>query len=285
MKSSTTSHERCAMATEPDCAHNASATAESCDDMPEPDTLMVAGDWHGNASWAKLCFQHAYKSGVDAILHVGDFGFWVDSAWTDEYLQAVEQAAQEWEIPIYWLCGNHEDHSRRAEFNDPDNRPMTIYLPRGHRWTWWGKRFMALGGAFSVDRFMRTKGVGWWPEEELSLAEVEYASRDDGTPVDVVVAHDCPTGVDIPGVGADFATQVRGNWPDHMLYGASIHRDKVRDVYDATRPKLWINGHYHRRYEKFYQGTRFLGLDMDTTSVGKNTIILTQEDLLCSTPL
>lgn len=247
--------------------------------IKDPDIVMVAGDWHGHGQWAELCFQHAYKSGADCIVHVGDFGFWTDSTWTDRYLTRVERAADEWGIPIYWLCGNHEDHSRRAEFNDPVNRPMTTYLPRGHRWTWWGKRFMAVGGAFSVDRFTRTKGVGWWPEEELSEAEITHCCRDDGTSVDVVVAHDCPTGVFIPGIGADAQTQTRGEWPDHMLAGALAHRDQVRRVYDATNPKLWINGHYHRRYATSFQGTSFLGLDCDATTLDKNTMILTPEDI------
>lgn len=245
--------------------------------LENPDIVLAAGDWHGNAQWAEACFQYAYKSGADAILHVGDFGMWVDGEWTDRYLARVERAAQEWGIFLYWVDGNHEDHSRTAEFNDPENRPMTVHLPRGYRWTWWEKRFMALGGAFSVDRFMRTENVGWWAGEELSLADVEYASRDDGIPVDVVVAHDCPVGVDIPGIGADAATQVRGDWPDHMLYGANMHRVKVRDVYDAVRPKLWLHGHYHRCYEKFFQGTQFLGLDCDATTIEKNTMILTSE--------
>lgn len=239
----------------------------------------MAGDWHGHSQWAEACFQRAYQSGADAILHVGDFGFWTDNEWTDRYLQRVERAAQEWGIFLYWVDGNHEDHSRRAEFNDPVNRPMTVHLPRGYRWSWWGKRFMALGGAFSIDRFARTLNVAWWAEEELSLADVEYASRDDGIPVDVVIAHDCPTGVHIPGVGADAQTQVRGEWPDHMLYGANMHRRKVRDVYDAVQPKLWINGHYHIGYEKYFQGTRFLGLDRDSTTIDKNTMLLSVDSL------
>jgi predicted phosphodiesterase len=255
--------------------HTASAVPDL---LQHPDIVLAVGDTHGNLPWMKSVFQYAYKSGANAILHLGDFGFWVDSEATDRYLQGVEQEAQEWEIPIYWVDGNHEDHSRTAEFNSPD-RPMTVHLPRGFRWTWWGKRFMALGGAFSVDRYMRTENVGWWAGEELSLNDIEYASRDDGVPVDVVVAHDCPTGVDIPGVGADFKTQVRGEFPDHMLYGASVHRDKVRRVYDATCPKLWAHGHYHRCYERFMGGTRFLGLDCDATNLGKNTMLLTPETL------
>lgn len=239
-----------------------------------PDRVLVAGDWHGNASWAELCCQHAYKEGADAILQLGDFGFWTNTPWTDDYLNRVEQAAQEWGIRVFWVDGNHEDHSRRGEFNDPAERPMTTHLPRGHRWTWWGKRFMALGGAYSVDRFARKEGVGWWPGEVLDEDDVVHASRNDGTTVDVIAAHDCPTGVYIPGVGADWETQTRGFFPDHMLYQASLHRDQVRRVWEATRPSLWLHGHYHRAYEARYEGTRFVGLDMDATGLPEATTLL-----------
>lgn len=244
----------------------------------EPDKVMLAGDWHGNARWAEVCCQHAYRNGADAILQLGDFGFWTEGRGTDEYLSRVERAASKGKIRVFWVDGNHEDHSRFAEFNDPA-RPMTTHLPRGHRWTWWGKRFMALGGAFSVDRFCRTEGVDWWPGEKLSEDDVARASRDDGTPVDVVVAHDCPTGVHIPGVGADWGTQHRGVFPDHMLYQASLHRDEVRKVYDATRPGLWAHGHYHRMYGFEQDGTKFLGLNMDGTSLLESTAFLSGEGL------
>lgn len=244
--------------------------------LESPDVVLVAGDWHGNVPWMKLIFQYAFRSGADCILHAGDFGFWTPGYDTDRYLNSVEREAQEWGIPLYWVDGNHEDHSRTAEFNDPTNRPMTTHLPRGTRWAWWDKTFMALGGAYSVDRFARSQGIGWWPEEELSEEQIKYASREGK--VDVVVAHDCPTGVYIPGVGADLETQHRGLWPDDMLYGASLHRNQVKRVWEATRPKMWIHGHYHRHYEMHHQGTHFVGLDCDSTTVKENAMILTAND-------
>lgn len=247
--------------------------------MNEPDRVLVAGDWHGDDRWAELCCQYAYKEGCDAIIQVGDFGFWTDNQWTQQYLDSVERAAREWDMQIFWVDGNHEDHSRRDEFNDPGERPLTTHLPRGQRWTWWGKRFMALGGAFSVDRFARTEGVTWWSGEVLAQDEIEHASRDDGTPVDVVFAHDCPSGVYIPGVGADWATQHRGNFPDHMLYQASLHRDDVRRVWESTRPGLWVHGHYHRAYEAVHGGTKFVGLDMNGTRLQGATTLLGPESL------
>jgi hypothetical protein len=128
---------------------------------------------------------------------------------------------------------------------------------------------MAVGGAVSVDKRDRQEGISWWPEETLSDEEVGYASRFDGTPVDVVLAHDCPRGVDIPGVGPDNKNAVRGIWPPDALYQADIHRDKMWQVWQHTRPDTWIHGHYHIPYVSYLATgvhephTKFIGLGSD----------------------
>jgi hypothetical protein len=96
----------------------------------------------------------------------------------------------------------------------------------------------------------------------------------------VVIAHDCPTGVFIPGIGANDETQVRGSWPDHMLYGALRHRDKVRRVYGQTAPKLWIHGHYHCDYTLIHGGTRFVGLARDEDQLERTVTFLVPEDII-----
>lgn len=227
---------------------------------PDPARVLVCGDWHGDSHWVDLCCETASRTGADTIVQVGDFGFWVPGDRTDYFLNRVERGAQDYGLTIYWLDGNHEDHSRRGEFNDPVDRPSTIYLPRGTRWTWWGRRFMAVGGAHSVDRRIRKANIDWWDEEHLSDGEVEYASRDDGTPVDVVFAHDCPSGVDIPGIGPDSKHGSANGWPADALYEADIHRNKLRKIWGETRPRLWFHGHYHIPYELEWEGTRFIGL-------------------------
>lgn len=231
--------------------------------MVEPKVLAVAGDWHGNTQWALSAIEYASNHGADAIIQVGDFGFWTAGKHTEHYLARVEEMLQDCGVLLYWLDGNHEDHTRRAEFNDPAERPLTTYLPRGTRWEWWGKKWMAVGGAFSIDRYLRKEGVGWWPEELLTDEEVELAcSPPHG--LDVILTHDCPRGVNIPGIGPD--SKPRGGqdiWPADMLYGAQLHREKMRQIWDAHQPGLWIHGHYHVLHETWLRNTKFIGLDCD----------------------
>lgn len=252
-------------------------------DMPEPVKVLVVGDLHGNSVQAEQCCEYAARHGCDAIVQVGDFGFWVPGDSSVTYLKRVEKAAREFGLIFYWLDGNHEDHSRRHEF-DSKKRPRTRYLPRGHRWSWWGKRFMAVGGAVSVDKHFRTDGKSWWPEEVLSDAEVDYACRDDGTPVDVVFSHDCPRGVDIPGVGRDTKSGVRGSWPQDILLEAEVHRTKLLKIWEATHPRMFIHGHYHIPYQQiecldYEHSTGFCGLGCDGDKMMNVAKVLKPEDL------
>lgn len=237
---------------------------------------MLAGDWHGNADWAEEALTHALDNNTHTVIQLGDFGWWVDNDFTDYYLSTVQEFVYETGIAFYWLDGNHEDFSR--PFNDV-RYPNIYHLPRGARWSWYGKRWMALGGAVSVDKSQRTPGATWWPEETLTYSDLERACARPHN-VDIVLAHDCPSGVVIPGIGAAGKVPPSESfWPPEVLREAEGHRDMIREVWLTHQPKLWVHGHYHRSYEYWLRETRFVGLDRDTTTLEKNTMFLTADSV------
>ena len=73
-------------------------------------------------------------------------------------------------------------------------RPGIFHLPRGHRWAWHGRRWLACGGGVSLDKACRREGSDWWPQEEIT-DEQERALVGGGV-ADVMVCHDCPAVVD-----------------------------------------------------------------------------------------
>lgn len=245
--------------------------------QPDPALLMLAGDWHGNLPWVELVIRHAAAHDVDTILQLGDFGYWVDDAQTDEYLATIDGMLGSAGIRLFWLDGNHEDHTRVAEWLDTDRYPHLTYLPRGHRWTWWDRTWMSVGGAMSVDKNYRLEGESWWPGEELTEADIAYASRDGD--VDVIVSHDCPRGVDIPGVGPDTKGGARGNWPADILAEAQQHRDKLATICAATRPAWLFHGHYHIPYTGSLDETVVVGLGHDRSLLDENVRLITRADL------
>lgn len=224
--------------------------------------VLFLGDTHGNARWLNMVFETAAGNEIDAIFVVGDFGYWEHQEGGAEFLDVVQELAVESGIDLYWLDGNHENHPLlREKYTETDDRgfilirPNVFYAPRGHRWTWDGIRFMSLGGATSIDKRWRTEGVSWWPEEDLTQAEVDAALADP-TPVDILLTHDKPLLSD-------------PQWGQRPVYEELLaNQEKVQQVVDALTPRLLIHGHLHHRYthdmaDRNDHVTRVVGLNCD----------------------
>ncbi len=237
----------------------------------DPGRVAFAGDWHGNTSWAASAIHHAKDQGADVVVHLGDFGY----TFHPSFLRGVADALRHTGLTLLFVDGNHEHHPKLGRYPlDADGlRPvvdgLVWHLPRGHRWEWGGRRFLACGGAHSVDRPWREPGVSWWPGEWVTDADVQRCV--DGGPADVLVAHDCPSGVPIPGLRPDL-------FPPVEILRGDEHRGVIRRIVDATRPWLVWHGHYHQRYEvavEFGYGPVVVqGLDCDGTSLAANVVVV-----------
>lgn len=227
--------------------------------------LIVGGDTHGDKKQISYFYHCAKVEGADAIFVVGDFGYWEHEESGIKFLNFIERQAQATGIPLFWLDGNHENHQMlRANYGKLQTadgfwviRDGCYYAPRGHRWTWGDRSCMSLGGAYSTDkdyRLARERGgsterwgifsdeeptgplTQWWPEEQLTDAEVARAISDPAR-LDVLFTHDRPRGTNI-GDQFDRKTQ-----PESL-----INQDRVSVVMKALRPNLLIHGHLHIRY-------------------------------------
>ena len=241
-----------------------------------PDRVLAAGDWHGNMTRAYGVIQSAGIRDIPVVLQLGDFGFWAPGADTDAYLDTVEKACAEFNVTLLWVDGNHECFPAlySLPLNEIGVRPIREHihhLPRGFRWNWHGRTWMALGGAHSVDKHMRKPGRSWWPEEFLSDADIDLAIA--GGPVDIIAAHDCPDRVAIPGLAPD------GFFPAEQIVYAEAHRWMVGQVVDATQPGVFLHGHYHVRYNAVRDlpgggQTAIVGLGDDSGSTRNNVQLL-----------
>ena len=260
--------------------HAGRAADAGMDPLAEPGRVTFAGDWHGEPGAAKWAIRHADRAGSSVVLHTGDFGIWPGRT-GEVYLDAVESYLEHAGMILVFVDGNHEDFDQVGHHPRPERhglacvRPRLYHAPRGTRWQWAGLRWLALGGATSLDRPALTLGVSWWPGEELTWADTTRAV--DGGPADVVVAHDCSAGVDIPGLlPARF-------WPEAELRRAGQHRHVVREVLDAVRPTHIVHGHYHSRYTAELDlggglACAVTGLDRGGTQ-GRNVLDVDLDDL------
>lgn len=251
----------------------------SVNPLAEPRRIAFVGDWHQNDGWAEDAIEHAHDQGADVIVHLGDFGYSFTPRfmkWTTAYLDRAG-------IPLLFVDGNHEDFGwlNQQPTGDDGLRRLSSWiwhLPRGFRWEWAGVRFLALGGAHSVDRPFRTPGLSWWHQEWIGDDEADEAIA--GGPADVLVAHDCPAGVVIPGID-DRATPPP--FPPAEIEVAQVHRGILRRVVDAVRPRAVWHGHYHVDYARtvdFGWGPLTVtGLNCDETSVEANVRVVDLAEL------
>lgn len=236
----------------------------------EPSVIALAGDWHGEAAFATQAIGLARRGGADAIVHLGDFGLaYRDPGFSSKaYLAALDDALGP--VPLYFIDGNHEHFPWLSgrPLNERGMRPVSArvtHLPRGTRWSWRGREWLALGGAHSVNRLQLNRGprdapaTSWWPEEALSDQDIARAAA--GGHADALICHDAPRIAPVP---HDYPP---GSYPREDELAADAHRDLVQAVVDAARPRLIAHGHFHQRHRSIVPGpagpVEIIGLSHD----------------------
>jgi hypothetical protein len=229
--------------------------------VPAPGRILVAGDWHGNARWAVHVIREAAAllEGEEQriILHLGDFGIWPGLDGT-LYLNCVIGACLAHDVRILFVDGNHEDFTRIEDFRIRDGQ-LVSWLPRGYRWEWHGRTWLALGGGVSLDKALRTEGRDWWPQEAITGRQERDVIA--GGHADVMVTHECPGGV------THAFPPPPSFWDPRDLALSDVHREKLQRVVDAVRPSHLMHGHLHIGYQRTvdfgYGPVEITGLDRD----------------------
>jgi hypothetical protein len=227
--------------------------------------VLLVGDTHGQLRWwEQYVAPVAAEQGVDVVVQLGDFGLW-PSPNPLNYVQAVGSVCP---VPVYWLDGNHEwfdlmEQNGWLGADEPvELAPNISYLPRGYSWTWGESRYMAMGGAYSVDKPHRTEGHSWWPQEEITDADVERALQQES--IDVLFCHDAPTGIMVPGVHAEWKQ-------DEFARESAPNRDRLRKIVDALLPSAIYHGHYHVAYHaRLHDVLAHSDSDVDADIIGLN---------------
>lgn len=239
------------------------------------DHILMAGDWHGDTDWAVRSVFIAKAKGIDAILHVGDFGIGPGD-WGKKFLDTVTEKAGKAGVTIVVTPGNHEDWDRLDNLRDTDTgdgwgavKHLTdriIVLPRAHRvnleYSEGSRSLVSLGGAPSIDFPHRTEGRSWWKSEMITLDDVERTIA--GGHADIMVAHDSP--------GAPWASQSVSDiiydpnagmyWSEAGLNYAAEGRKLMHMAYEGVMPKMFFHGHFHVFGRKVHEHGEVWSLNM-----------------------
>ncbi len=231
--------------------------------MSNKDKILFVGDVHG-----RFDLLRSLISTVDplAVVVAGDFGFWNSkmlNPHNNDNLYAHQYFS--FDIPVYFVDGNHEDHNRLQQLVEKhgNKNPIDVgsncwYIPRACTFDITNhsngrkKTIVGLGGAYSIDKLMRIAGVTWFEQEQLRLKDI--VGLDTTAPIDIVVSHTCPE-VILPRVAKTC------NIPYNNITERQTER-LLDQVFDQISPKHWIFGHWHSSGSYRHRSTTLTLLNM-----------------------
>ena len=224
--------------------------------------IYITGDTHGDIKrFTTMEFMHDIKfNPEDYLIVCGDFGFiFCDDEYEKMLLNELEKAKP----TILWIDGNHENFNvindeRRYSVEEWHGgkvhriRKNILHLMRGQVFELEGKKVFTMGGAYSVDRFMRDKNISYW-EQELPSAE-EYAEARKNlaahnNKVDIILTHTAPFKVITEKLTSDyndgdeeltkFLDEVMNECEFDQWYFGHWHEDRALEIDVNGKPKVF----------------------------------------------
>lgn len=217
---------------------------EDIEDL-DPEFVLIAGDWHGNAPYAKKVIQQASESGIEVIVHVGDFGWNFGNRGGEFFDKPLRLHLEKYNMVIIWIDGNHDNHEelrnlpvREDGFVQTGKGGRLYWAPRAHRWTWRNKVFAAMGGAFSINFDYLTEGIDLFAGiEEVQKEDVVKLGTDR---VDILLTHEVPMCVPV---------KKHIHLPESIEKNAEKSRILLQEAVQNVLPELVFSGHWHQRLE------------------------------------
>jgi predicted phosphodiesterase len=202
--------------------------------------VLVVGDIHGYFDMLSR-FLNKDETKYDYIFCCGDFGYWPG-------YRRFEDIKLSENTKLFFADGNHERHDLLKNLESNEIIPNVFYMKRGSVLTIENKNILFFGGADSIDKAYRTPGHDWFPEENISYADMLNLPPET-TKIDMVISHTCPTEFDLKGIVF---------FKDKMKDTNRIYLSEILTLY---RPSFWFFGHWHQCFEGKYLNTKWYGLD------------------------
>ena len=218
--------------------------------------IYLTGDIHGDPTQVELFCSKMQLTEKDTIIMLGDVGVNYYGGKRDRLPKRILSS-----LPVTFLCihGNHEIRPQNIPEYKPtiwnggrvlvdEEDPNILFAEDGEVYDLDGKKALAIGGAYSVDKFYRLqRGFGWWADEQPSeetkrKIEAVLSARKD---IDIILSHTCPkkyipTEMFLPMIDQSSVDNSTEEW-----------LDTIEDTVDY---KAWYCGHWHtnKRIDKMH---------------------------------
>ena len=210
--------------------------------------VYYTGDIHGNPRQIAQFCRIFDLTEEDTLILLGDVGANYFLDWRDK---DVKERLNRAKPTILCIHGNHEVRPQNIPSYHTKSwcggavwyekeYPNLLFARDGEIYTMEGIRHLAIGGAYSVDKYYRLeKGMVWWPGEQPSpeiRKQVEESLDQCGWTVDTVISHTCPYRYEpreafLPSIDQSTVDDSTERWLDGIEQRLSY--------------KHWYCGHWH----------------------------------------
>ena len=233
--------------------------------------IHFLGDIHG--AWGVLN-QVLVRYRDNRIFQVGDMGLgFLPLQYEKNFLGEMVPVKPDPDPEVFpdrfkFIRGNHDNPAKCREYpnylGDYGVDPQTgIFF---------------LSGGFSIDHKLRTPGMDFWYDEELSMSEMNKAIAEyERFKPKFVISHEPPT-------------SVHDKLASHSAYGPSRTCQALQAMLDIHRPDVWVFGHHHKVWRNNIMGTHFacaainqvLTFEIDGSTIPVGSLPTTSPGLLLS---
>ena len=208
--------------------------------------IYYTGDIHGQSHEIVRFCKRFKLTKHDIVVILGDVGA---NYSLDERDTELKKTLNRLKPTILCIHGNHEIRPHHIptyqmkEWNGgsvwyEEAYPNLLFAKDGEIYNMEGLRHIAIGGAYSVDKYYRlARGYGWWEDEQPNEEIKNYVETQLGeNKVDVILSHTCPlkyepVEVFLPGIGQSTVDDSTERW-----------LDSIEEIADYI---AWFCGHWH----------------------------------------
>lgn len=212
----------------------------------------ITGDTHGDFTRIERFCERFHPTRDDVMIILGDAGFNYYGGKRD---QRVKQRMAEMPITIFSIHGNHEMRPGKIPSYHlqqwhggmvfvEDAYPSLLFAVDGEVFDMGGLQTIAIGGAYSVDKYYRLmNGWNWWPDEQPTQEMkkgIEKCLDYQHWKVDAVLSHTVPLKYEpveifLPQIDQSQVDKSTETWLD--------------SIEDRLTYRHWYAGHYHTEKE------------------------------------
>lgn len=208
--------------------------------------VYITGDIHGDPMRIYAFAKKHKLTKNDMVIILGDVGA---NYYGDERDERTKENLSKVRVPILCIHGNHEmrpweaDGYTLVKWNGgkvwvQEKYPQLLFAKDGEIYTIDGKRYIAIGGAYSVDSYWRIKHhAGWWESEQPTEEIKKFVEKQlQVNEIDIILSHTCPRKYEpieafLPFIDQSSVDTSTEDWLD--------------SIEETVNYQAWYCGHWH----------------------------------------